>query len=112
MRKCLHTLAICLGQHSKTTTKYMRCTCTNNNIHFGFSGFAQSFERSIIKPERAYRSGDPRSSHPRSIDPLIYGLEGRHQQSIFTNNSSSINTLYHTESPLQFLIEPSSVRVT
>lgn len=102
MRKCLHTLAICLGQHSKTTTKYMRCTCTNNNIHFGFSGFAQSFERSIIKPERAYRS----------IDPLIYGLEGRHQQSIFTNNSSSINTLYHTESPLQFLIEPSLVRVT
>jgi hypothetical protein len=107
MRKCLHTLAVCGGQHSKTTTKYMRYTCTNNNIHFGFSGIAQSFERSIIKPERAYRSSDP-----RSIDPLIYGLEGRHQQSIFTNNSSSINTLYHTESPLQFLIEPCLVRAT
>ena len=102
MRKGLHTLSICGGQRSRTTTNYMTCTCISNTIHFGFSGFAQSFERSIIKSERAYRSSDP----------LSYGLEGRQQQNIFTNNGSNINTLYHTESPLQFLIEPCLVRVT
>ncbi|MBV9177597.1 MAG: hypothetical protein JO297_11220 [Nitrososphaeraceae archaeon] len=80
----------------------MTCTCINKNIHSGFSRFAKFFERSIIKSERIYRSSDP----------LSYGLEGGKQQNIFTNDSSSNNILYHTESPLQILIELRLVRGT